>query len=96
MQIVSLRLSQTVADNWEKVPEALLMRQLISVYIDAFDAILEPMYTKLLTFSMYMSSSLIVSRIYFPWLRTLVFLRLTVRPKSEHADENLIISVCKF
>ena len=70
------------------MPEALPMRQLISMFIDAFDAILEPRYTQFLTFSMYLSSILIVGGISVPWLRTLVFLRLMVRPKSEHADEN--------
>ena len=31
----------------------------------------------------------------FPWLRTLVFLRLIVRPKYEHTDENWLNSVCR-
>ena len=35
-----------------------------------------------------MPSILIDGGISVPWLKTLVFLRLMVRPKSEHADEN--------
>ena len=93
MRIVSLGLSQTLADSQAKVPEALPMRQLISMSIDAFDAILEPRSTKSLTFSMFFSSSLIVGGISVPWLSTLVFLRLMLRPKPEHADENGLNSV---
>ena len=64
------------------------------MFIDAFDAIFEPRYTQFSTFLMYLSSSLVVGGISVPWLRTLVFLRLMVRPKSEHADENGLSSVC--
>ena len=74
---VSLRLSQTLTGSRAKVPEALLMQRLISVSIDAFNAIYK--HKKLLTYSMHLSSRLIVGGIYFPWLRTLVFLRLMVR-----------------
>ena len=70
------------------MPEALPMRQLISVSNDAFDATLEPRYTKFFTFSISLPSILIDGGISVPWLKTLVFLRLMVRPKSEHADEN--------
>ena len=73
--------------------EVLPMQQLISVYIDTFDVILEPRYTKFLTFSMYLSSIVIVGGICVPWLETLFFLRLMVRPKSEHAGENWFNSV---
>ena len=73
MGIVSLELSQALADSREKVPEALSVQQLISVFIDSFDAILQPRYTKLLTFLMYLSSSLTVGGIFIPWLRTLLF-----------------------
>ena len=55
---------------------------------DAFDAILEPRYKNIFTFSIDLPSILIDDRISIPWLGTLVFLRLTVRPKSDHADEN--------
>ena len=55
------------------MPEALPM--LISVSIDVFYAILKLRYTKLITISMCLSSSLIVIGIYVPWLWTLVFLR---------------------
>ena len=49
------------------------MRKLISVSIDAFDTILDPRYTKVLTFSIYLSSILIIGGISVPWLRTLIF-----------------------
>ena len=58
---------------------------------DAFDAILEPKYTKFFTFSISLALTLIDGGICVPWLRTLVFLRLMVRPKSEHADS--VVSV---
>ena len=64
------------------------MRQLVSVSNDAFDAILEPRCTKFLTFSISLLSIFINRGISVPWLRTLIFLRLMVRPKSEHAGEN--------
>ena len=70
MRIVNLGLYQTLTDSRTKVPEAFSIQQLISVSIDAFDVILEPMYTKFLTFSMYLSSYLIVGEISVPWLRT--------------------------
>ena len=72
MRLVNLVLSQTLPDSPAKVSEGLLMRQLISVFIDALDAILEPRYIKFLTFSMYLSSILFVggSGIYVAWLRT--------------------------
>ena len=73
MRLVNLGLSQTFPDSQAKVLEALPMRQLISVFIDAFEAILEPRYTKCLTFSMYLSLILIVGGISVPRLRTLVF-----------------------
>ena len=66
MQIVNLGLSQTLPISQTKVPEALPMRHLISVSIDAFGAILEPRYTKFLTFSMYLSSISIVGGICVP------------------------------
>ena len=87
MWIVNLGFSQTLPDSRAKLSEALPMRQLISVSIDAFDTI-KPRYTKFLTFLMYLSSILIVGEMSVPWLRTLVFLRLMVRSKSEHSDEN--------
>ena len=55
--------------------EALPKRQLISVSIDAFEPILEPMYTKSLAFSMYLSFLLTVDGIYVPWLSILFFLK---------------------
>ena len=64
------------------MPEALPMRQLISVSNYAFDATLEPRYTKFFTFSISLPSILIDGGIYVPWLKTLVFvvfLRLMVR-----------------
>ena len=67
MRIVNLGLSQT--NSREKIPEALPMRQLISVSIDAFEVILEVRYT-FLTFLMQLSSILIVGGIHVPWLRT--------------------------
>ena len=67
--------------------DALAKRKLISVFINSFDAILDPMYTKFLTFSTYLSSVLNVRGISVSWLRTLVFLVLMVRPKFERADE---------
>ena len=70
------------------MPKYLPMQQLISVSIDVFDTILEPRYTKFLTSSMYLSSILIVGGLSVPWLRTLVFLKLMVRPKLVYADEN--------
>ena len=42
MRILNFELSQTLAVSQAKVPEALPMRQLISVSNDAFDTILEP------------------------------------------------------
>ena len=93
MRMLNFGLSQTLAVRRAKVPEALPMRQLVSVSNDAFDAILEPRSTKSLTFSMFFSSSLIVGGISVPWLSTLVFLRLMLRPKPEHADENGLNSV---
>ena len=68
VRIVSLVLSQTLADSRGKVPEALPMRQLSSVSFDAFDAILD-IYTKLLTFSMNLLSKLIVGGICVPWIK---------------------------
>ena len=65
-----------------KIPEALPIRQLISVSNDAFDATLEPSYTKFFT------SILIDGGISVPWLKTLVSLRPMVRPESEHAYKN--------
>ena len=59
MVIVSLELWQTLADSRAKLPEVLPIQQLISVYINAFDAILEQRNTKLLTFLTYLSSSFI-------------------------------------
>ena len=50
-------------------------------------------YNVFFTFSIYLLSILICGGIYVPWLRALVFLRLKVRPKSEHADENWLSSV---
>ena len=38
---------------------------------------------------------LIDGKISVTWLRTLVFLRLIVKSKSEHADENWLSSVCR-
>ena len=52
------------------MPEALPMRQLISVSIDVFDAMLKPRYTQFLTLSMYLSPILILVGIYVPFLRS--------------------------
>ena len=76
------------------MPEALPMRQLISVSNDAFDATLEPRYKKFFTFSISLPSILIDGGIFVLWLNTLILLRLMVRPKSNHADENWFSSVC--
>ena len=81
-------LSQTLAVNRAKVPDALPMRLFISLSNDAFDATFEPRYTKLSTFSISLQLILIDGKIFFPSLRILVFSRLIVRPKSEHAEEN--------
>ena len=70
MRIVNSGLSQTLPDSQAKVPEALPTRQLVSVSIEA---ILESRYTTFLTFSMYLSSILIVGGIAVPWLSTLIF-----------------------
>ena len=80
-------LSQTLAVRLAKVPEALPMRHLIYVSNDAFDAILEPKYTNQFTFSTFLPSILIDDGVYVPWLRNLVFLRLIIRSKFEHANE---------
>ena len=50
--------------------------------------------TKFLTISIYLSSIMIVGGIYFPW--DINFLKLMVRPKSEHAEQNWFDSVCIF
>ena len=73
MRIVSFRLFQALAESRAKVPETLLMRQLISVSIDAFKAILQLRYTQLLIFLMYLSPRLIVGGKYVSWFKTLFF-----------------------
>ena len=87
--MLNFGLSQTLAVRRAKVPEALPMRQLISVSNDAFDATLEPRYTKFLfTYSTSLPSILIDGGIFVPWIQTLGFLRLMVRPKYERVDDN--------
>ena len=76
------------------MPEALPMRLFISLSNDALDATFEPRYTKFFTFLKSLPLILIDGKLYVPCLRTLVFLRLIVRPKSEHADEtDSVVSV---
>ena len=55
---------------------------------DEFDATLKPRYTTFFTFSISLPSILIDGRLFVYWIKTLVLLRLMVRPESEHADEN--------
>ena len=43
---------------------------------------------------MYLSSSLIVGGIYFPSLRTLIFIGLMMMPNCERPDENWLNSFC--
>ena len=76
--MLSFGLFKILAIRQAKVLEALPMRQLIYVSNDAFDAILEPNYTKPFTFSIsfsinYNFAILIDGGISVPWLRTLVF-----------------------
>ena len=69
MRIVNFGLIQALPYIREKVPEALQIQQLVSVY----DAILEPIYTKYLTFSMYLSPISVVGGTCVPRLSTLIF-----------------------
>ena len=51
--------------------------------------------SKCFTFLKFLQLILIGGKIYVCWLITKVFLRLLVRPKSEHADEKWLSSVCR-
>ena len=71
-----LNSSSRVCKRQAKLPEALPMLQLISVFTDVFEAILlQSRYTKLLKFLTYLSSILITGGIFVPLLKTLVFFK---------------------
>ena len=89
MQILVFGLSQILAVSRAKVPETLPMRKLIYVSNDAFDAILEPRYTKYF----YIFDILVIDLDWW-WnncslAKDFSFLRLMVRPKSDYVDLEL-------
>ena len=82
MQVLDFWLYQSLESNERKC----LRRLFVSVANDRFNATFELRYRKVFTFLISLAFISIDGKISFPLL--LAFLRLIVRPNSEHVDEN--------